>query len=103
MPIPAALLSQPARMSWRENRVRKALVQQNHKSFHSMIIYELDHRLMTVALKKEFLAAEQLARLSSESIKYAFDTGDWWFLPLTHSFQLSTIAACIMHKCVSTL
>lgn len=41
-----------------------------------MIIYELDHKLMTAALKKEFLAAEQLAQLSSESIKYAFDTGD---------------------------
>lgn len=60
-PLPAALLSHPSRRSWSKNRDRKALVQQIHKSFHSMIIYELDHKLMTVALKKEFLAAEQLA------------------------------------------
>lgn len=40
-----------------------------------MIIYELDQRLMTVAFKKKFLAAEQLAQMSSESMKYAFDTG----------------------------
>jgi len=61
VPIPAAHLSQPSRRSWRKNRHRKALVQQIHKSFHSMIIYELDHKLMTVALQKEFPAAEQLA------------------------------------------
>lgn len=68
-PTLAALLRTPpscpslpaSRRSWRKNRNRKALVQQIHKSFHSMIIYELDHKLMTVALKKEFLAAEQLA------------------------------------------
>lgn len=76
VPAAAAFLSQPSRRSWRKTRDRKALVQQFHKSFHSMTIYELDHKLMTVALKKEFLAAEQLAWLSSESIKYAFDTGD---------------------------
>lgn len=53
--------SSPRHPRGAEERTEKVLVQQIHKSFHLMIIYELDQKLITVVLKKEFLAAEQLA------------------------------------------
>lgn len=68
-----------------------------------MIIYELDQKFMTVVLKKEFLAAEQLAvgmlsMLSSENIKYAFaqvtvaSSINPWFPSFSHCFIFDTHA-----------
>lgn len=68
------------------------------KSFHLMIIYELDQKLITVALKKGFLAAKQLAQLSSENIKYAFaqvtvaSSINPWFPAFSHNCTFYTQA-----------